>query len=188
MSINVNTLAPPPTVSAQIVSSSNGNLQQAFKRHVVHDGTNLGYKNHIRAFGEIYVFGNTASTPIPTVNTNYQFTQGVYIVNPLSVDFDASGNGIRYLGEAGVFFVHANLNAISGANSQQCSFYLAKNGTIFNNTKCSQAVESSKVQNGISSGIMSLTTNDIITLYMANNSAGNSITITDLSFEVFALN
>ena len=188
MSINVNTLAPPPTVSAQIVSASNGNLQQAFTRHIVHDGTTLGYKNHVRAFGEIYVFGNATPTPITTVNTNKEFTQGVYIVNPLTVNFDASGNGIRYLGEAGVFFVHANLNAISGAAGQQCSFYLAKNGTIFNNTKCSQAVESTKGQNGISSGIMSLTTNDIITLWMANNTANNSITITDLSFEVFALN
>ena len=188
MSINVNTLAPPPTASAQIVSSSNGNLQQAFTRHIVHDGTTLGYKNHVRAFGEIYVFGNATPTPITTVNTNKEFTQGVYIVNPLTVNFDASGNGIRYLGEAGVFFVHANLNAISGAAGQQCSFYLAKNGTIFNNTKCSQAVESTKGQNGISSGIMSLTTNDIITLWMANNTANNSITITDLSFEVFALN
>ena len=141
----------------------------------MHDGTTLGYKNHVRAFGEIYVVGNTASTPIATVNTNYQFSQGVYIVNPLSVNFDASGNGIRYLGEAGVFFVHANLNAISGAAGQQCSFYLAKNGTIFNNTKCSQAVESTKGQNGISSGIMSLTTNDIITLWLAINIQSNNI-------------
>ena len=108
MSINVNTLPPPPTVSAQIVTASNGNLQQAFTRHVVHDGTTLAYKNHVRAFGEIYVFGNTTATPIATVNTNYQFTQGVYIVNPLTVNFDASGNGLRYLGEAGVFFVHVN--------------------------------------------------------------------------------
>ena len=188
MSININTLAPPPTVSAQIVTASNGNLQQAFTRHVVHDGTTLGYKNHVRAFGEIYVFGNTTSTPIATVNTNYQFTQGVYIVNPLSVNFDASANGLRYLGEAGVFFVHANLNAVSGATGQQCSFYLARNGTIFNNTKCSQSVDTSRGQNGICSGVMSLTTNDIVTLLMANNSAANSITITDLSFEVFALN
>ena len=188
MSINVNTLAPPPTVSAQIVSASNGNLQQSFTRHIVHDGTTLGYKNHVRAFGEIYVFGNATATPIANVNTNYQFTQGVYIVNPLSINFDASGNGIRYLGESGVFFIHANLNAISGATGQQCSFFLAKNGTIFNNTKCSQSVDSTRGQNGISSGIMTLTTNDIITLWMANNSASNSITITDLSFEVFALN
>ena len=188
MSINVNLLTPPATVSAQIVTASNANLQQAFTRHVVHDGTTLGYKNHIRAFGEIYVFGNTAATPIAVLNTNYQFTQGVYIVNPLTVNFDASGNGMRYLGEAGVFFVHANLNAISGATGQQCSFYLARNGTIFNNTKCSQAIESTKGQNGICSAVISLTTDDIVTLWMANNSASNSITITDLSFEIFALN
>ena len=188
MSISVNTLAPPATVSAQIVAASNANFQQSFTKLVVHDGINLGYKNHIRAFGEIYVFGNTTATPIAVQNTNYQFSQGVYIVNPLSVNFDASGNGMRYLGEAGVFFVHANLNAISGATGQQCSFYLARNGTIFNNTKCSQAIESTKGQNGICSEVMSLTTNDIVTLWMANNSASNSITITDLSFEIFALN
>lgn len=196
MSVNINILAVPPSVSAQIVTASNSNLQQAFTRHVVHDGTNLGYKNHVRGFGEVYFFGNAVATPVSVVNTNYQFQQSVYTVNPLSVNFDTSGYGLRYLGipgvfypVTGVFYVHANLNALSSATSTQlCSFYLALNGTIQNNTKCSQSIENSKSQNGTCSAIMSLSTNDIVTLWMANNTVNNAITITDLSFEAFALN
>jgi len=189
MSINVTILPVPPTVPAQIVTSSNGNLQQAFTKLVVHDGTNLGYKVHVRGHAESYVFGNATATPITVINTNVQFTQGTQTLNPLSVNFDISGNGLRYIGtENGTFFVHINLNAISGAGAQQCSFYMAKNGAILSNSKCSQKIDSGAGQNGVCSTIISLTTNDIITLWMANNTANNSITITDVSFEAFALN
>ena len=199
MSINVNTLAAPATVSAQIVSASNANLQQnsTFTKVMVHDGTNLGYRNYIRGFGEIYIFGNTAITPVGTavVNTMYQFT-GVYIVNPLSVNFDASGNGLRYLGiplawypYTGTFYVHASFNAYTPATGiQSCSFYLAVNGTILNNSKCSQSMDNGKPQNGLCSAIVSLTTGDIVTFWMANNTSGNSILIVDLSLEAIALN
>ena len=189
MSVNVNILAVPPTVSAQIVTASNANPQQAFTKLVVHDGTNLGYKVHVIGHAESFVFGNTTATPITVINTNVQFTQGIQTLNPLSVNFDISGNGLRYIGtENGTFFVHINLNAISGAGAQQCSFYTAKNGVILNNSKCSQRIDNNAGQNGVSSTIVSLTTNDIITLWMANNTAANSITITDVSFEAFALN
>ena len=189
MSVNVNVLAVPPSVSSQIVTASNANLQQAFTKLVVHDGTNLGYKVHVIGHAESYVFGNTTATPITVINTNVQFTQATQTLNPLSVNFDISGNGLRYIGTGnGTFFVHINLNAISGAGAQQCSFYTAKNGTILSNSKCSQKIDSGAGQNGVSSTIVSLTTNDIITLWMANNTATNSITITDVSFEAFALN
>ena len=189
MSVNVNILAVPPTVSAQIVTASNANPQQAFTKLVVHDGTNLGYKVHVIGHAESFVFGNTTATPITVINTNVQFTQGIQTLNPLSVNFDISGSGLRYIGTSvGTFFVHINLNAISGSGSQQCSFYTGKNGAILTNSKCSQKIDSGSGQNGVSSAIISLTTNDIITLWMANNTAANSITITDVSFEVFALN
>ena len=189
MSVNVNILAVPPTVSAQIVTASNANPQQAFTKLVVHDGTNLGYKVHVIGHAESFVFGNTTATPITVINTNVQFTQGIQTLNPLSVNFDISGSGLRYIGKVvGTFFVHINLNAISGSGAQQCSFYTAKNGAILSNSKCSQRIDNGAGQNGVSSAIVSLTTNDIITLWMANNTAANSITITDVSFEVFALN
>ena len=69
MSVNVNILAVPPTVSAQIVTASNANPQQAFTKLVVHDGTNLGYKVHVIGHAESYVFGNTTATPITVINT-----------------------------------------------------------------------------------------------------------------------
>ena len=189
MSVNVNILAVPPTVSAQIVTASNANPQQAFTKLVVHDGTNLGYKVHVIGHAESFVFGNTTATPITVINTNVQFTQGIQTLNPLSVNFDISGSGLRYIGTSvGTFFVHINLNAISGSGAQQCSFYTGKNGAILTNSKCSQKIDNGAGQNGVSSAIVSLTTNDIITLWMANNTAANSITITDVSFEVFALN
>ena len=111
MSINVNTLAVPPTVTAQIVTSSNGNLQQAFTKLVVHDGVNLGYKSHVRGFAEAYVFGNAAATPVAVTNTIYQFTQGTYTLNPVSVNFDVKTNGLRYIGAStGVFYINNTAN------------------------------------------------------------------------------
>lgn len=192
MSINVNVLTPPPTAPQQVATAVFANNYQNTTKLCCLDGSNnLGHKVITpNSFAEMYVYANTTATVVGATNTFYQFSSANWLLSPFSQNFVVEGTtGLKYTGTAtGVFYCQANINATTGTNNQVCQFVLHKNSTPVSSSRLIQTMSNLLGQNGLCSCILQLATNDIVSLYIANGTASNNITLTDVSFEIFQLN
>jgi hypothetical protein len=192
MSINVNTLAPPPSLATQVATQCLSNLAQSSKKEVViDDSNNLGYKTQIRGWGEISLNGNTIPTNL-TQNTSIIFTNINFIFNVNnSVSFTMSSPGrLQYNGILSCpFYISANVSCLSGSgNNQICVLYICINGTQLTQSKSQQTISNGIPQNANLQGITTLNTNDYIEVNLSNISANNPVTITDIDIVAIALN
>lgn len=193
MSVNINSITPLATVPVQVQTAINANnvtnLANATKTVVLDASNALGYISRPKAYGEIYVTGNTTATSIATAGTFVQFTSSNWLSNALNSQFVLnSTTGIQYTGSAsGNFYVIFNVSATTSVNNQVCSFLIYKNGAPLANCRSSNSLSNALPQNAVLSGIVNLANSDILSLYLTNFTNTNAITLQDVSFEVIAI-
>lgn len=125
--------------------------------------------------------GNATATTIGATGTPVKIS-GTTTSQSITQKFTNTNNRATYNGGiVRAFKVTSVISALSG-NNNQIGLYIAKNGTVLEETEIyattsgSGRAESIKVQ-----GILQLATNDYIELFVENNTATNDITVQDLS-------
>ena len=198
MSINVNTIALPPTVPAQIVSAILATNNETATKQAVLDSTGalLAYKTINKSFGNIYFNGSVVATTITTANTMVLVQNTAFVLNPLALNFSLtagtsqSSSRLTYNGTSGnPFRISCTCNVVvAGSNNQSVSTQLFLNGVAIPNAfgKCFIQTNSQS-QNNAMIAMVSLNNNDYIEMYVANGTANNNVTVTDLTIDAASL-
>ena len=176
MSINVNTITPPPTVLQQVATAINAVNNETPTRDVVLDPSNLllGYKTVNKSFGGIFVNGNTTSTVITAASTMYLFQNSGLQLNTLSSNFSltagaspALSSRLTYNGSASCpFKISCNVTYLcAGANTQNVSCALFQNGVLIPSSKQSSNTANANLSKSLTMDvIVSMVTNDYVEL------------------------
>ena len=150
------------------------------KRINVGDLNNL-FQTTNAARGQVSVQGNTTPTDITTAGAFVEAgINGVLDTNTV-VNFTATNDnriGLRYTGSnTRVFWFFGSYDGVAG-NNQMLAIRLAKNGTSIPETEC-RAFTGSNLQEAklVCSWMITLSTNDTVTLVLANPDHTTDITI-----------
>ncbi len=129
------------------------------------------------ANGTIYITTPIATT-ITAADTPCKVLGTTTSSNLFRFDTNSASNRLRYIGTKTRTFSITGSISITSANGQNCSFYIAKNGTIDVSTIVKRKVGANTDIGaaGISGSII-LAPNDYIELWVANDSGTASITI-----------
>jgi len=127
--------------------------------------------------GLIGLVDNAVVTTISTIDTPVKIDPAAFTSHELT-NFVQSTNGrLTYTGTATKdFFVLANVSLSAGANNKDMTIYIAKNGSIDNDTKSSNITLSGSPTETSIMFILSLATNDFLELFVENNTDTNDIT------------
>lgn len=133
------------------------------------------------ARGQVSVQGNTTPTDIITAGVFVEAgINGVLDTNTVVNFTAANGNriGLRYTGsDTRIFWFYGSYDGVAG-NNQMLAIRLAKNGTSIPETEC-RAFTASNQQEAklVCSWMITLSTNDTVTLVLANPDHTTDITI-----------
>ena len=200
MSINVNTILPPQTILQQVVTAVNASANELSTRSVVLDPTGLllSYKTINKSFGAISFNGNVTSTPITTAGIFYLVSNSSYVLNSLSNKFSLTSSGITgaassrltYNGAAACpFHISSSVTYLcAGSNNQNIVTQLSQNGVLIPTTKATSALAAanlSQCNNMIA--VVNLNPNDYIECQVANLTASNNVSITDIIISILSL-
>jgi hypothetical protein len=150
------------------------------KRINVGDLNNL-FQTTNTARGQISVQGNTTPTDIVAAGVFYEAGINGVLDTTTVVNFVATDNnriGLRYTGSGTrIFWFYGSYDGVAG-NNQMLAIRLAKNGTSIPETEC-RAFTASNAQEAklVSSWMITLSTNDIVSLVLANPDHTTDITI-----------
>jgi hypothetical protein len=150
------------------------------KRINVGDLNNL-FQTTNAARGQVSVQGNTTPTDIVTAGVFYEAGINGVLDTTTVVNFVATNNnriGLRYTGsDTRIFWFYGSYDGSAG-NNQMLAIRLAKNGTSIPETEC-RAFTASNSQEAklVSSWMITLSTNDIVSLVLANPDHTTDITI-----------
>lgn len=132
--------------------------------------------------------GNATATTIANTGTPVKVA-GTTTSQSITQKFTNTNNRATFTGAiVRTFRVSAILSCTSG-NNHQIGVYIAKNGNVLNETESyittggTGRAEGAKVQ-----GVVELTQNDFIEIFVENNTAITNITVQDLSVIIEALN
>jgi hypothetical protein len=138
------------------------------------------------SYGFQYLNDNTTATTI-TAQNNVSFIAGTKFSGLLQ-DFTADTNGLTYTGaNTKVFKVDVSLTwALDGGSADTCVIILVINNTIIQGTKQTGSLDDSSnfPRNCTTNALISLTTNDIIKIGVANTTDTTDILVSNLSFIV----
>jgi hypothetical protein len=133
------------------------------------------------ARGQVSIQNNTTVTDVIQSNTFYESGVNGTLDSSTAVNFTAltdSKLGLRYTGtDTRIFWVYGSADCTAG-NNQMLAIRLAKNGTSIPETEC-RAFTGSNAQEGklVTTWMIELATNDVVTLVLANPAATTDITI-----------
>jgi len=150
------------------------------KRINVGDLNNL-FQTTNAARGQVSVQGNTTPTDIVTAGVFYEAGINGVLDTTTVVNFVATNNnriGLQYTGSnTRIFWFYGSYDGSAG-NNQMLAIRLAKNGTSIPETEC-RAFTASNSQEAklVSSWMITLSTNDIVSLVLANPDHTTDITI-----------
>jgi hypothetical protein len=156
------------------------NDRRSPKRINVGDLNNL-FQTTNAARGQISVQGNTTPTDIVTAGVFYEAGINGVLDTTTVVNFVATNNnriGLRYTGsDTRIFWFYGSYDGSAG-NNQMLAIRLAKNGTSIPETEC-RAFTASNQQEAklVCSWMITLSTNDIVSLVLANPDHTTDITI-----------
>lgn len=135
-----------------------------------------------------YTMNNNATPTVIAIVDTAVKVLGTTVSQDITQRFTNTANKATYVGALSrAFQVSATLTCESG-NNNQIGIYIAKNGTIVNYTESyittngSGKGEGAKVQ-----GVIQLSTNDFIEIYIENSTATNNITVTNLTCIIKAI-
>lgn len=130
---------------------------------------------------QYYMNGNATATTISAVSTPVKIS-GTTTSASVTQKFTNTDNKAEYIGSFTRFFkVTATLSVTSG-NNNQVGIYIAKNGTIINESEVYGTTSGSgRAENIVVQTLVQLSTNDYIEIFVENATATNNVTITDLN-------
>ena len=196
--INVNSIALPPTVPAQIVTAILASDNETATKQVVLDPTNLllSYKTINKSFANIYFNGSAVATTMSTANTFVLVQNTAFVLNPLALNFSLtagatqSSSRLTYNGTSACpMRVSCSCNVVvSGSNNQSVTTTLFLNGVAITNATAKSWLQTAGFsQNNAMFAMVNLNPNDYIELFVANATANNNVTVTDLTIEAVSL-
>lgn len=139
-------------------------------------------------FANYYALNNTTVTPIPGANIPVK-ANVVTFSNPISQKFTFTDNRATYTGGVrGFFKALTTLSLTANSNNDQISIYIAKNGSIINQSKITTTSDrNNRLQNVVAFTPVELDPNDYIEVWVENNSDGSNIRITSCNVMIETL-
>ena len=130
---------------------------------------------------QYYMNGNATATTISAINTPVKVL-GTTTSASVTQKFTNTDNKAEYIGSFTRFFkVTATLSVTSG-NNNQVGVYIAKNGTIINESEVYGTTSGTgRAENIVVQTLIQLSTNDYIEIFVENATATNGVTVTDLN-------
>ena len=198
MSINVNTIAPPPSVTQQVVTAVLAADNETATRSVVLDSTGLllAYKTINKSFGNISFNGSAVATTMTTANTFVLVQNTAYIINSLALGFSLtagttqSSSRLTYNGTSACpVRVSCSCNVVvAGSNNQSGTTTLFLNGVAITNATAKSWMQTAGFsQNNAMTAMISMNPNDYVELFVANATANNNVTVTDCTIDAQSL-
>ena len=195
MSINVTTIAPPPSVLQQVVTSINATNNEVPTKIVVLDPTGLllSYKTVNKSFGSVYFNGNVTSTVVAVASTFVLLSNSSYTLNVLSSNFALTGvpsSRLTYNGlSSAVFKLSCSVSYLcAGANNQNVVLQLSQNGVLIPHSKASSSTQNANMpRNAVLESLVSLSLNDYIEVQLTNTTAANNVTVIDIVLSAVSL-
>ena len=133
------------------------------------------------ARGQVSLQGNTTPTDIVTAGVFVEAGINGVLDSSTVVNFTALADsriGLRYTGsDTRIFWFYGSYDGVAG-NNQMLSVRLAKNGTSIPETEC-RAFTASNLQEAklVTTWMITLSTNDVVSLVLANPDHSTDITI-----------
>jgi hypothetical protein len=133
------------------------------------------------ARGQVSIQNNTTVTDVVVAGTFYESGVNGTLDSSTVVNFTALTDnrlGLRYTGfDNRIFWFYGSADCTAG-NNQMLAIRLTKNGTSIPETEC-RAFTGSNAQEGklVTTWMIELATNDVVTLVLANPAATTDITI-----------
>ncbi len=198
MSINVNTIAPPPTVTQQVVTAVLTTDNETATRSVVLDSTGLllAYKTINKSFGNISFNGSAVVTTMTTANTFVLVQNTAYVINSLALGFSLtagasqSSSRLTYNGTS-VCPVRVSCSCnvvVAGSNNQSVTTTLFLNGVSITNATAKSWMQTAGFsQNNSMVAMINMNPNDYVELFVANATANNNVTVTDCTIDAVSL-
>lgn len=130
---------------------------------------------------------NATATTVASANVAYKVA-GTTTSQAITQKFTNTNNRATYTGAISrAFSVSAVLSCTSG-NTNQIGIYIAKNGTILNESEVYITTGGAgRAEGGKAQAIVQLVTNDYIEIFVENSTAANNITVTELSVIIESL-
>lgn len=137
--------------------------------------------NNTDEISQYYMNGNVTTTTIVATDTPTKVL-GTTTSASVTQKFTNTDNKATYDGSIARYFkVTATLSVESG-NNNQVGCYIAKNGTVLNDSEVYGTTSGSgRAENIVIQTLVELTTNDYIEIFVENATASNNITVTDLN-------
>jgi len=198
MSINVNSIALPPTVVAQVVTAIQATDNETATRQAVIDPTGLllAYKTINKSFGNIYFNNSSVATTISTANTLVLVQNSAFVLNSLALGFSLtagtsqSSSRLTYNGtSANPFRVSCTCNVmVAGSNNQSVTSALFLNGVAIPSAVGKSWIQTNnQAQNNAMVAMLTLNPNDYVEMYVANGTANNNVTVIDCTLDAVSL-
>ena len=130
---------------------------------------------------QYYMNGNATATTIASVGVSVKVA-GTTTSSSVTQKFTNTDNRATYIGSLTRFFkVTATLSLESG-NNNQVGCYIAKNGTVLNESEVYGTTSGSgRAENIVVQTLVQLSENDYIEIFVENDTSTNNITVTDLN-------
>lgn len=130
---------------------------------------------------QYYMNGNATATTIASVGVAVKVA-GTTTSSSLTQKFTNTDNRATYIGSLTRFFKVTSTLSLESGNNNQVGVYIAKNGTLINESEVYGTTSGSgRAENIVVQTLVQLSENDYIEIFVENDSATNNITVTDLN-------
>jgi len=144
--------------------------------------------NLLKSLGFIGFVDNSTVTTIAVIDTPVKIDPATFTSFNL-IGFVQSVNGrLTYTGTiTKSFAILASVNLFAAANDREMTIYIAKNGTIINESKSQNTTKANEASETTAFFITDLSQNDFIELFVENNETTDNITCPHVRFRAIEL-
>lgn len=130
---------------------------------------------------QYYMNGNATATTIASVGVAVKVA-GTTTSSSVTQKFTNTDNRATYIGSLTRFFKVTSTLSLESGNNNQVGVYIAKNGTLINESEVYGTTSGSgRAENIVVQTLVQLSENDYIEIFVENDTATNNITVTDLN-------
>lgn len=190
--VNVSTSASIP-VEGYIYDTCNFSGGGTYTAGVAYDDNKARWSenrgiNNSAAITGYYMQGNATATTISGTGTPVKVA-GTTTQYSISQRFSHSNNRATHIGAITRDFKVTAILSLTSGNGHQIGVYIAKNGTVINESETYLTTNASgRLENGSVHTIAELLENDYIEIFVENNTAVTNVMVEDLNVIVEALN
>lgn len=138
--------------------------------------------NNSDEIAQYYMNGNATATTISATSTPVK-ASGTTTNSSVTQKFTHTDNRVTYVGSITRFFHVIITNSVTSGNNHQVGCYVAKNGTVINESEVYGTTSGTgRAENIVVQALVELSTNDYLELFVENATTTTDITVTDLNF------